>query len=254
MALPTLENWESTRHTLHQATQVVGEIRLADSPPLPNYLHYSVSVTRTGISTGTLQAGGELQFDMTTTELIYKRDGKTLLSTPVADHTQRSLMQAVQNSLHEVGVTLEPTLKSITHDEPFVWDAGLANDYNRVLQQAWRAIASFRAHLLGHMTPVVVFPHHFDISFLWFAEGHDEHEHPHVNFGFSPESPGFPRPYFYFYVYPEPDGVKDITLPAPGRWVDEPWSGAVLEYDAIRDSHDFEGDVMACFTVRSLTM
>jgi hypothetical protein len=86
----------------------------------------------------------------------------------------------------------------------------------------------------------VVWPHGFDLSFLWFARGFDEGGDPHLNFGFSPGSPGFPRPYVYAYAHPKPEGMFDFKPPAPARWNTEPWTGIVIDYDALAAASDAE--------------
>ena len=40
-----------------------------------------------------------------------------------------------------------------------------------------------RARLNGPMTPIVVWPEHFDLSFLWFASAQATDRFPHMNFG-----------------------------------------------------------------------
>ena len=119
---------------------------------------------------------------------------------------------------------------------PFAIDSTAAADYARLLYSAYTALARFRARLLGTMTPMVVWPHGFDLSFLWFRGNDlDEHSQPHMNFGFSPGSAGFPRPYIYAYAYPPPKDLTERPIPAPARWFTESWNGAVVDYDNLAD-------------------
>jgi hypothetical protein len=86
------------------------------------------------------------------------------------------------------------------------------------------------------MTPLVVWPHGFDLSFLWFRGNDlDEHSQPHMNFGFSPGSEGFPRPYLYSYAWPALSDLTSRPLLAPARWFNGSWKGAVVDYDSLTD-------------------
>jgi uncharacterized protein DUF5996 len=87
--------------------------------------------------------------------------------------------------------------------------------------------------LLGGLSPMIVWPHGFDLSFLWFARGFTETQDPHLNVGFSPGSAGFPRPYVYVYAYPIPKGLLDVKLPEPAHWNTAGWTGLVIDYDAL---------------------
>jgi hypothetical protein len=118
-----------------------------------------------------------------------------------------------------------------------------ANGYADALYRVFTALARFRARLQGHMTPLVVFPEHFDLSTLWFVEGDMDDHKPHLNFGFAPFSPGLPRPYLYAYAYPYPADFAAPPLPAPARWHSEGWRGVVIDYDAISQHNDPEAAI-----------
>ncbi len=84
------------------------------------------------------------------------------------------------------------------------------------------------------MTPLVVWPHGFDASQLYFpGASFDEHTQPHINYGFSPGSAGLPRPYVYAYAHPMPDGVFGTALPDGARWHSDGWTGVVIDYDVL---------------------
>ena len=46
------EAWRDTRDTLHMYTQVIGKLRLALSPPEPQWAHIALYVTARGLTTG----------------------------------------------------------------------------------------------------------------------------------------------------------------------------------------------------------
>jgi hypothetical protein len=135
----------------------------------------------------------------------------------------------------------------------FQVDTTIAAGYTRTLYTVYTALARFRARLLGTMTPIVVWPHGFDLSFLWFrGNDPDEHRQSHLNFGFSPGSPGLPRPYLYAYASPSPDDLTSRALPVPARWFTQSWKGVVVDYDNLTDDNpeaQIEGLASAIYEV-----
>jgi hypothetical protein len=197
--LPTLQNWAPTRDSLHRASQVIGAIRTATLNPLPNALRRSLRPTPFGLTTG---------------------------------HSQASLLEAVLGALASAGRHLAPEREHLNDTTPFTLDVALAADYAQTLDRLFTAMARFRARLLGPLTPLVVWPHHFDMAFLWFSTtGADEHQHPHINTGFAPFSPGIDRPYLYMYCWPLPEDLIGTALPPPAIWNTEGWRGVRVDYD-----------------------
>lgn len=245
MPLPALANWDSTRTGLHQAAQVVGAIRKTDATPLPNYLHYALEVVPEGVTSGELapSVGGELVLNFSQRAIIYTNPEGTVTSVPLEGHTQVSLMDAVLATMKEPGHPVQPDRSKITGAEPFNIHPDAAREYNQALYSIYIGFARFKARLFGTMSRMVVWPHGFDLSFLWFARGFDESQDAHLNFGFSLGSPGFARPYIYAYAHPKPPGMFDIELPAGGRWNTDPWTGIALDYDALAVEADVEAVV-----------
>lgn len=241
MALPSLHQWDATRDALHQAAQVIGALRVAAHTPLPNDLHVSLHVTARGLRTGPLAIGGEFTLDFPTSAVIYSAHAEVIFSVQIAGHTQISLMDAILKALRDVDQVLVPRRQKIVGDRPLMPDLGLARDYAQVMDRIYTALARVKARLAGAMTPLVLWPHHFDLSFLWFVTGKtDEHQDPHMNFGFAPISEGFPRPYVYSYAWPMTEGVSAIQPASPSRWHRDGWIGVVLDYDDLKDANQPE--------------
>jgi hypothetical protein len=234
MNLPELANWSTTRDSLHRAAQVVGEIRRLLVPAMPNALHLSLNVAPEGVSSGPLPGGDVVTLDFAKARVVYHGADGSETSVALEGQTPVSLLNAV------AGVMLTdadlPGGSRIEDDTtPFDVDTAQAADYARALYGLYTGMARFRAGLSGTMTPLVVWPHHFDLSMLWFA-GHvpDEHKEAHINYGFAPFSEGFERPYIYVYAWPMPDNATSTAPPAPARWHTEGFTGIVIDYDDLR--------------------
>jgi hypothetical protein len=238
MPLPALSNWGTTRTALHQAAQVVGAVRAAVAAPEPNWAHLGLRVLPEGLTTGVLPAIGELVLDFRTLTILYKPTNQHQVGFALAQHSQISLADAVENTLNALGHSTALKRDKITSDTVFDMDADTAADYARVLFLLHEILRSFRESLPGEKSRLVVWPHGFDMSFLWFASEVTSEQAPHMAFGFSPYSAGLERPYLYTYAYPVPDGLTDLALPDQTSWHTDGWTGTVTPYDALVDEPD----------------
>lgn len=78
-------------------------------------------------------------------------------------------------------------------------------------------------------SPVLTWPHHFDMATLITTREHpDPEQASSVGVGFAPGDDAYPEPYFYVTAWPSPS-VSDLPpLSGSGRWHTDGWVGAVL--------------------------
>lgn len=240
--LSPLKDWGTTRDNLHSVAQILGRIRKTFIERQPNALHWSLRVTPEGLSTGKLSIG-EL--------LLNFREGVVTFHQPDATVKRYALdnpdeMAELEDIAPDVPPTLDGNMNMPVYvEKAYPVDQTAAAEYADTLYTVFTIVSRFRARLYGMMTPVVVWPHHFDLSCLWFINGEaDDHKTPHINVGFAPFSDGFPRPYFYVYAWPMPDGITENALPAPAYWYTETWKGVVIDYDAVRDHSETQIEAM----------
>jgi hypothetical protein len=232
--LDALSQWEPTRNTLHAVSGVLAALRKAYTDPQPLALHLSLYLTPTGLSTGGTSAGRfVLNFANATIE--YYKPNHTVVWLPLARYsTTADLMGAL---LGEITADM-PTDSMPVIIAPEITPLYLRDDeiaaYGQTLQMIYTAISRVRGRLLGTMSPIVVWPHGFDVSTLWFKGSELDESQPHINIGFSPGSAGFSRPYVYIYAHPMPDGFETLPLPTLAHWYTDTWKGAVIDYDSLR--------------------
>ncbi len=115
----------------------------------------------------------------------------------------------------------------------------------------------FRGRFIGKSTPVHLFWHSFDLALTRFSgkaatarEGagmveREAYSHEVISFGFWFGDANVPAPAFYSYTAPEPDGLAEEPLTAPGTWQEANGSHmALLMYDDARTSDDPKRMVM----------
>jgi hypothetical protein len=233
-----LPDWTETRVGLQQAARVIGGARAAVAEPEPNWAHLGLRVVPDGLTTGALPSVGELFLDFKTLAILFNPLEGDSVGFALARHTPVTLADAIENALDTLGYMVTLNRSKITGDKVFNIDQRIASDYARALNMIDQTFQRFRASLQGQKSPTVVWPHGFDLSFLWFATDHVTEGAPHMNFGFSPYSPGLERPYFYTYASPIPDGLTDLDLPPLTRWHTAGWTGTVTEYDDLVERAD----------------
>jgi len=242
MALPALANWERTRIALHRAAQVIGAVRAAVAEPEPNWVHLGLLATPDGVTTGDLPHVGEVALDFKNLAVRYQPleqpPGQDPVTLPLAQQTQGALADEVEQALAAAGHPVTLRRDKLTHTGAFAADAATAADYAQVLYPMADMLERFRASLPGGKSRLVVWPHGFDLAFLWFATEKQSEEAPHMAFGFSPYSAGIERPYLYSYASPAPAGMTKLALPPLTRWHTEGWTGTVTDYDALRQASD----------------
>lgn len=234
MSLPELKNWSKTRDSLHQAALVLGAVRKLLVERQPNFQHLSLQVVPVGLSTGKTSAG-ELILDFTARAVILDA-GKQIRLEGLS---QMLLTEQLVNMLAASGHSISPDRQHLNSETPFELDATQASGYAAALYTIYGAVRHFSQNLPGHKTPPVIWPHHFDLSFLWFAgEGTDEREDPHMNFGFSPYTEEIDGAYFYSYAWSKATGYLDIPTPPKTELVSGGSKYTVLSYDDVRQESD----------------
>jgi hypothetical protein len=77
-------------------------------------------------------------------------------------------------------------------------------------------------------SPVVCWPHHFDLATLLRLDPDADPEHARsIGVGLSPGDGTYAEPYFYILPWPKPTG--ELPKLDGGHWHTEGWTGAVLE-------------------------
>jgi hypothetical protein len=263
-SLPYL-SWRDTYETLHRWLQIVGKIRMVQSPWLNHQWHVTLYVTARGLSTlaipyGTRSFQVELDF-IDHRVYIASSDGRRgeLALKPQSVATfYAEMMERLRAMDMDIRIYRRPNevADAMAFDEDEThrsYDAQYANRFWRVLVQADRVFKVFRARFNGKSSPVHFFWGGCDLAVTRFS-GRRAPEHPggipHIpdrlvreayshecsSCGFWPGGENVPYPMFYSYAYPAPPGFAQAAVrPAAARYSAE-LGEFVLPYDAVRES------------------
>lgn len=259
--LPFAE-WKDTSATLHLWTQIVGKIRLAQTPWTNHSWHVPLYVDARGLTTSPIPYGGrvfEIAFDFIDHQLEIRtvegrREALSLEPRTVADFYER-VRQALTRL--ELDVSIYTTPSEIPDGIPFdrdethhQYDSEYATRFWRALVEVDRVFKEFRSRFIGKCSPVHFFWGSFDLAVTRFS-GREAPPHPGgvPNFpdwvareayshevssaGFWPGGGGVDAA-FYSYAYPAPDRFSDAVVQPSAASYSKPLSEFVLPYEAVR--------------------
>src|SRR3954470_12674356 len=185
----SFDAWRDTHATLHLWLQIVGKIRLAQSPWINHSWHVTLYVTARGLSTLVIPHGTstfDIDLDFIEHRLwVHKSDGRSkamaLAAQPVARFYRRLMALLAELDL-PVDISAKPN--ELGHAIPFAeddvhrtYDPQYANRFWRVLVQADRVLTMFRARFRGKSSPVHFFWGNTDLALTRFS-GRPAPTHP----------------------------------------------------------------------------
>lgn len=255
--------WQDTYATLHMWTQIVGKIRLVQSPWVNHSWHVTLYVTSRGLTTSPIPFGNrscQIDFDFIDHQLLISvSDGRlatmALRARPVADFYGELMARLAELGLGvRIHTTPNELVDGIAFEQDYThasYEAQYANRLWRALVQADRVLKEFRSRFIGKCSPVHFFWGSFDLAVTRFS-GRLAPEHPggvpHCpdwvtreayshevsSCGFWPGGGTVPYPVFYAYAYPEPAGFSTASLRPDGAVYESTLREFILPYDAVR--------------------
>jgi hypothetical protein len=271
-ALP-LQEWNQTYATLHLWTQIVGKIRLAQTPLINHWWNTTLYVTSRGLTTSAMPYGDrlfEIDFDFIDHLLVVRASDGGMKTVPlyprsVADFYRETL--TVLQSLR-LPVTIWTKPVEVEDRTPFEEDsrhAAYDPEYARRVWRIWlqtsRVLTEFRSRFLGKVSPVHFFWGAFDLALTRFS-GRRAPAHPGApnlarfvaieaysqevsSCGFWPGGGPVERPVFYAYAYPEPEGFKDYAVQPAEAFYHAHMREFLLPYDVVRTATSPEQVLLA---------
>jgi hypothetical protein len=263
-ALP-FQEWKDTYETLHMWTQIVGKIRLVQTPWTNHSWHAPLYVTARGLTTSPIPYGArsfQIDFDFIDHKLLIEASSGevrelALVPRPVAEFYRELFAELAALGL---GVKIHTTPNEVVNAIPFEndyehasYDADQANRFWRALSHADRIFKQFRARFIGKNSPVHFFWGSFDLAVTRFsgrrAPEHkggvpnlpdwvvrEAYSHEVSSCGFWPGSEQVPQAVFYAYAYPEPPGFRTAKVGPVGAAYNSELGEFTLPYDEVRKS------------------
>lgn len=262
-----LNEWKDTAATLHMWTQVIGKIRLSQTPWINHSWHVTLYVTSRGLTTSPIPYGlktFQIDFDFIDHKLVIETSDGNVRLLDLRPRTVADFYSQVMSSLKSLGidVAIHTTPNEIPDPIPFEedhknasYDADYANRFWRVLVQSDRIFKEFRAHFIGKCSPVHFFWGSFDLAVTRFSGrtapphpggvphmpdvvAREAYSHEVSSCGFWPGGGAIDYPAYYAYAYPTPEGFKDYKIKPKGAFYSNDLGEFLLPYDEVRASDD----------------
>jgi hypothetical protein len=269
-----LDAWTDTYATLHLWTQIVGKIRLVQSPWVNHSWHVTLYVTARGLTTGPIPYGNrifQIDFDFIDHRLaVQSGDGSSgfvvLQPQSVASFYTNLMAQMDRLGLH---VAIRSMPNEIPDPIPFdedethrAYDREYVHRFWRILVQADRVFKAFRATFVGKCSPVHYFWGAADLAVTRFS-GRRAPRHPGgmpnlpdwvtreayseevSSCGFWPGGGPIPYAAFYSYAYPEPPNFAATSVRPDGAFYSSDLHEFILPYDGVRESESPDDALLA---------
>jgi Family of unknown function (DUF5996) len=260
-------NWAQTRSALQLWMQIVGKVRLAQTPWLNHSWHVPLYVTARGLTTSPIPYQSrvfEIQFDFIAHVLDIGVSDGTGRRIALRPQSVASFYALVMAALAELGIAIAINEYpcEIAGATPFsrdqahcAYDAEYAQRFWRILLQADRLLKQFRTGFIGKSSPVHFFWGSFDLAVTRFsgrtaprftgktpgvteAVMREAYSHEVSSAGFWPGGNGTDYPLFYSYAYPPPAGFRGAAVQPEAAFFSEALGEFVLPYEAVRSAPD----------------
>ena len=249
------EQWSDTAATLHMLTQIVGKIRLSQTPWTNHSWHVPLYVTARGLGTSPIPYGGsafEINFDFIDHQLVMQTTGGAQRRVLLQPRSVSDFYAEIMENLRalKLNISIYTTPSEVPDGIPFEqdsvhrhYDPEFVNRFWRALVQVDRVLKEFRSRFIGKCSPVHFFWGSFDLAVSRFS-GREAPPHPGgvPNFpdwvareayshevssaGFWPGGGGIDHAAFYSYAYPAPDGFAEAQVKPPAA----SWSSELGEF------------------------
>jgi hypothetical protein len=269
-----LEAWSETCATLHLWLQIVGKVRLVQSPWINHSWQATLYVTARGLTTSPIPHGSrtfQIDFDFIDHRLIVQSSSGESSALALAPQSVAAFYRRLLAELERLGlpVKIYPRPNEMEDSIPFAedethraYDRDAAHRFWQILVQADRVFKEFRSRFLGKCSPVHLFwggadlavtrfsgreapPHPGGIPHLPDWVTREAYSHEVSSCGFWPGGGAIPYPAFYSYAYPEPAGFAAAPIQPDAAFYSADLREFILPYDAVRQAESPDDTLLA---------
>ena len=269
-----LEEWQDTLATVHMWTQIVGKIRLKQTPLVNHWWNAPLYVSARGLTTSPMPYQDrifEIYFDFIDHKLRIDCSDGALSSLTLRPQSVADFYQELMEALQALGIDVKLWTMPVEVPSPFsaVREAiAFEEDHTHksydpeYVNRFWRALVSiddvfkqFRTRFIGKVSPVHFWWGSFDHAVTRFSgheapprEGADKitveaYSHEVISHGWWPGGNGVEAA-FYAYAAPEPTGFGAAKVKPEAAFYSNEVKEFFLSYDEVRKSSSPETALM----------
>ena len=263
-----LEEWKDTCATLHMWTQIVGKVRLEQTPLVNHWWNVPLYVSARGLTTTAMpydEAFFEMEFDFIDHELVITRSDGAETRIALRPKSVATFYHETMDALSSLGMPVKiwkmpveiPDPIAFDQDEQHAsYDAEYVEKFWEVLRSSDRVMQEFRSRFIGKCSPVHFFWGSFDLAVTRFSGRpapprpdadtitREAYSHEVISHGWWPGQGPLGKPAFYSYTAPAPEGLATAKLrPSQAFWSTD-LSEYLLMYDDVRNALDPDAALM----------
>ena len=264
--------WQETYATLHMWTQVVGKIRLKQTPLVNHWWNVPLYISARGLTTSAMSYDErifEIDFDFIDHLLVIKCSDGAEKRLALRPQSVAAFYAEVMAALRELGLEIEIWSMPVEVPNPIrfeadfehaSYDADYANRFWRALVKIDEVLKDFRARFIGKVSPVHFFWGGFDLAVTRFsgrraperpdadAMNRESYSHEVISHGFWVGNDDLPQAAFYAYAAPEPEGFPKAIIRPSDAFYFPNYSQFSLPYETVRKSRTPVQDLEAFLT------
>ena len=255
--LPNLnyENFNKTRDTIHNFAIVLGKVREQLSPVQRDYWHISLRITPKGLTTTTIKTNNGREFEIILNLINHKIEiissNKNYWSEDLVSLSVSGLIDLILLALTKMEIDVD--LKNVPYEEK-------PGEYNLVhAENFWisyfcffSVFSQFRKLIDFDLSPIQIWTHHLDIAFSYYTgkkvrdlKNRETENSEQITYGFLTGDNAINEPYLYVISYPEISNLTANKLDNDAFWYDGDWQGAILKYQDLYNSVNFEKKLLS---------
>ncbi len=263
-----LEEWKDTCATLHMWTQVVGKIRLAQTPLVNHWWNVPLYVSARGLTTTAMPHGDkffEMEFDFIAHKLVTKSSDGEMAFIRLEPMSVATFYAKTMDMLRDLGLEVQIWKMPVEIPDPIPFDQDEVHksydpEYARrcweVLRASYKVMEEFRGRFIGKSSPVHFFWGSFDLAVTRFSGRpapprpdadsitREAYSHEVISHGWWPGHGPLGKPAFYSYTAPAPEGLNAAALrPDKAFWSND-LSEFLMYYDDVRTAPNADEALM----------
>ena len=259
---------------MHLWTQIVGKVRVAQTPWVNHQWHVVLYLTARGLTTSPIAYQNrifEIEFDFIRHRLAIHTDQGRSAEIPLTSGAVADFYDAVLGALNglDIHVRIHSSPNEIPAAVPFPQDRAHRSYVPEHAQRFWRALLQvdrvfkhFRSGFIGKASPVHFFWGSFDLAVTRFsgrpAPPHpggvpalpdpitrEAYSHELSSAGFWPGGGAVDYPAFYSYAYPEPAHFRTAPVQPAEAFFHPDMGEFLLPYEAVQTADDPDAVLLA---------
>src|SRR5688572_10142688 len=263
-----LEEWKDTCATLHMWTQIVGKVRLAQTPLVNHWWNVPLYVSARGLTTTAMPYGDiffEMEFDFIDHALVITCSNGKEARVTLESKSVATFYRETMDALRDVGVEVHiwrmpveiPDPSAFHEDEQHAsYDRDYVNRVWQVLRSSERVMQEFRSRFIGKSSPVHFFWGSFDLAVTRFSGRpapvkpdadvitREAYSHEVISHGWWPGQGPLGKAAFYSYTAPPPEGLGEAQVQPEQAYYNAGMGLFVLLYEDLRNAASPEETLM----------